>query len=114
MYNELVKRLRYKAGWDETGVFNEAADSIEELQGKYYLMKKTAEWLAEKVPKWIPVTERLPDEREWVLCQCRAKIRMVLRLQNGYWHQDSQHEFMSGFVTHWMPLPDPPTAEEGE
>ena len=62
-------------------------------------------------PKWIPVTERLPDERKWVLCQCRVNIRMVLRLQNGYWHQDSEHEFMKGFVTHWMPLPEPPMEE---
>jgi len=63
-------------------------------------------------PKWIPVTERLPDERKWVLCQCRANIRMVLRLQNGYWHQDSEHEYMKSFVTHWMSLPEPPKGEE--
>ena len=61
--------------------------------------------------KWISVGERLPEERKWVLCQCRAGIRMVLRLQGGYWHQDSQHEFMRHFVTHWMPLPEPPKEE---
>lgn len=62
--------------------------------------------------RWISVEESLPEERKWVLCQCRAGIRMVLRLQGGYWHQDSQHEFMRGFVTHWMPLPDPPKEEK--
>lgn len=97
----------------------DAADAIEELslvaesnERSAARWAETAGKAVEQIPRWIPVTERLPQEREWVLCQCRAKIRMVLRLQNGYWHQDSRHEFMSGFVTHWMPLPEPPKEEE--
>lgn len=61
-------------------------------------------------PRWIPVTERLPG-REWVLCKCRAKIHEVLSLRDGYWYHDPQHQYMSGFVTHWMPLPEPPMEE---
>lgn len=57
--------------------------------------------------KWIPVTEQLPG-REWVLCKCRAKIHEVLSLRDGYWYHDPQHKYMSGFVTHWMPLPEKP------
>lgn len=60
--------------------------------------------------EWIPVTERLPG-RERVLCKCRANIYEVLSLRDGSWYHDSQHQYMSGFVTHWMPLPEPP--EEG-
>ena len=122
MYDELVKRLRSEAVYlpekfsknaELLDVLMKAADAIEELQ-KAVLRLEDESGILDELPMyqqpvgWIPVAERLPDERKWVLCQCRAKIRMVLRLQNGYWHQDSQHEFMSGFVTHWMPLPGPP------
>lgn len=62
----------------------------------------------DKAPCWIPVTDRLPEEHEWVLCKCRAKIYEVLSLRDGYWYHDPQHQYMSGFVTHWMPLPGTP------
>lgn len=50
----------------------------------------------------------MPDERQWVLCQCRARIREVLRLQDGCWYHDPEHSYFLSFVTHWMPLPEPP------
>ena len=31
MYDELIKRLKYKAGWDESGDLEKAADAIEKL-----------------------------------------------------------------------------------
>lgn len=117
MYEELIEELRRPhADCDPWALMEQAADAIEELQEDNAALNGTVSNLIEQIaelskPRWIPATERLPQEREWVLCQCRAKIRMVLRLQNGYWHQDSRHEFMSGFVTHWMPLPEPPQEE---
>lgn len=64
--------------------------------------------------RWISVEERLPDERVRVLCKCRAGIYDVLRRQNGDWYHDPRHIYMTGFVTHWMPLPEPPTGESQE
>lgn len=61
--------------------------------------------------RWISVEERLPG-REWVLCKCRANIHEVLSLRDGYWYHDPQHKYMGGFVTHWMPLPEPPKEEK--
>ena len=59
-------------------------------------------------PKWIPVTERLPEVRQWVLCQCRAGIIDVLRLtDDDCWYRKSNEIYMSGFVLAWMPLPNP-------
>lgn len=55
--------------------------------------------------RWIPVTERPPDSRAWVLCKCRANIHEVLSWRDGGWYHDPQHRYMRGFVTHWMPLP---------
>ena len=60
-------------------------------------------------PHWIPCSERLPEVREWVLCQCRAGIMDVLRLTaDGSWDKGYPHtEYMGGFVVAWMPLPKP-------
>ena len=94
----------------------DAADAIEELQAgekKFLRNISVLEMENEKLKRarrWIPVTERLPG-REWVLCKCRAKIHEVLSLRDGYWYHDPQHQYMSGFVTHWMPLPEPPREE---
>ena len=65
-------------------------------------------------PRWIPVTERLPEERKYVLCKCRADIIDVLRFENAEWYHDPTHVYMYGFVTHWMPLPEPPREEKHE
>ena len=64
---------------------------------------------AEPEQKWIPCSERMPDVRQRVLCQCRAGIMDVLRLTaDGSWNKDYPHaEYMSGFVVAWMPLPEP-------
>ena len=61
--------------------------------------------------KWISVKDRLPEEHQWVLCQCRAAIRDVLRWHNGQWYHDPQHRYFQSFVTHWMPLPEAPKEE---
>ena len=67
-------------------------------------------------PKWIPVTERLPEELQEVLTysdfrgtngfeDCEYQIAY---LYNGKFNILNRPEC----VTHWMPLPQPP--KEGE
>jgi len=65
--------------------------------------------LSSAEPHWIPCSERLPEVRQWVLCQCRAGIMDVLRLTaNGRWYKGYPSvEYMGGFVVAWMPLPKP-------
>ena len=64
------------------------------------------------VNRWISVKDRMPRLRQWVLCKCRAGIYEVLRYEETcdgeQWHHDNRHNYMSGFVTHWMPIPDLP------
>lgn len=112
MYDELVKSLRIYTN-DETDELRfEAADAIERLQGKYFVMKKTAEWLAEKVPKWIPVTERLPEEYTRVIGFMAWKSMTAIEYQNGKWYSiDHLEPLPDEAVTHWMPLPKPPKEE---
>ena len=67
---------------------------------------------APTVGEWISVKDRLPENGQWVLCKCRAEIYEVLRNDFGSWYHDINHTYMSGFVTHWMPLPEPPKEEK--
>ena len=76
------------------------------------------------VQEWIPVTERLPDNKEhdWVLAQVVEdngymhipKVMEYRQLKND-WFEDtygwlSNHNGLFT-VTHWMPLPEPPKGE---
>ena len=63
---------------------------------------------AQPEQKWIPCSERLPRQEQEVICQCRANMIRVLKLDAyGDWYQDAKHCYMSGFVIAWMPLPEP-------
>ena len=69
----------------------------------------------EPEPHWIPCSECLPKQSQEVICQCRASIIKVLKLDaNGDWYQDAAHCYMGGFVIAWMPLPDPYKGEQHE
>lgn len=65
--------------------------------------------------QWTPCSERLPRQGEEVICQCRANMIMVLKLDaDGDWYQDASHFYMGGFVIAWMPLPEPYKGEDNE
>ena len=61
--------------------------------------------------QWIRVEDRLP-ESEYVsvlVCQSRNNIIMVAQLKGNEWKTGiSPMDYLDG-VTHWMPLPEPPT-----
>ena len=78
MYEELIKRLRYAASYDERIVIQdckEAADAIENTSKAYQMMAEAYEAEVTK-NRWIPVTERLPEcdlgaevgNIEWISC----------------------------------------------
>jgi hypothetical protein len=60
------------------------------------------------VGKWIPVTERLPDNNAYINVTTDGVV------VQAYWHNDRFYAFTAvgvatvGGVTHWMPLPEPP------
>ena len=97
--DELVKRARQVAeevcddydvdpyiAEQRSFVIEEAADAIEELNK----------------PRWIPVTERLPELNENVLVY--SAHSGLIRIDANIWFDRN--------ATHWMPLPHPP--KEGE
>lgn len=125
MYDELVKRLREVADEVDSDYdvdpYNaeqrclailQAADAIEERCQQVDKFAEEAARLYAKLPSWIPVSERLPEAGERVLCYGRANIYEVMKMRtNGDWVYDVHHVYMHSFVTHWMPLPKPPKEE---
>ena len=134
MYDELIKRLRASCEscklWDgykcclkgdcSAQKSLQAADAIEERQAvvdgltaQTNMVFEKTEWrtVIKFEPKWIPVTERLPDVGKDVLCFCRANIFLVLSRDGNLWREGADRYYMSGFVTHWMPLPKAPESE---
>lgn len=87
---------RYDAALDE------AADAIEELSAYAKLYEeladkgqKTARKLLDAYPRWIPVTERLPELNENVLVY--SAHSGLIRIDANIWFDRN--------ATHWMPLP---------
>ena len=93
MYNELIKRLRECAAEmnGEKTLWHQAADAIEELQKDLERSKDfEAFWQHEaeealkkfqvaisNKQRWIPVTERLPEDRKMVLATVDGVIRVA-------------------------------------
>lgn len=66
------------------------------------------EYISTEQPKWIPVTERLPEKRGMFLCFGVNGTKIIT--STCYYSVDCEsfsylHDFT---VTHWMPLPEPP------
>lgn len=56
--------------------------------------------------RWIPVEERLPEEKQRVIVRCERVGTSVGWILWGNWMTDIGPG--AGKVTHWMPLPQPP------
>lgn len=137
MYEELIKALRTCTNPDkcceDCGFFDkcykntehfsieeQAADAIEKLkiladngEATYEIMVRQTSYiekLKQKIPHWIPVTERLPEPETDVLSfriygsfSQMSEVTMNEMKKNGEWCYEG--------VTHWMPLPEPPKEE---
>lgn len=94
------------------------------LSGQNQAMRDSIAKIEEKFPRWIPVTERLPEEKispmtmDYTEYPCvfdgRAGQREVRYYKFGkghFWHGSG---CIDEYVTHWaepMPLPEPPKGE---
>ena len=121
---------------DERELSEDCEDCQEYVSEEHYcpwfcdVIRKTVDELNANAPKWIPVTERLPEVGKEVLIYAVGKDddfssviaitdRMIFRLfpaSDGVetWSSPWQY-FMTNYeITHWMPLPEPPKGEEDD
>ena len=115
MYDELIERLRNCltevncTGCDcNNSLIKQAADAIEDLENRLNL------WRQDKIRRWIPVTERLPEKNQEVLIFLFGEDPYIAWHNGEYWctedfRLDEPDDWQP---THWFPLPQPP--KDGE
>lgn len=135
MYEELVKALRrcatrYVLAYEERkDVMQKAADAIEELEdglnGVSAANDRLSDWNEElkkeldsanemntalygALPKWIPVTERLPERGFYLIFTSEREVHEAF-FYNGWYDPVEAYEHYE--ATHWMNLPEPPEEE---
>ena len=102
-YDELVKRLREASGDARDTLWWKAADAIDQLEAA--------------VPRWIPVTERLPEPGVPCLCWCKGGTYGQIRWFGLYYLTSHRtwaiydNDYENQEVTHWMYRPQPPKEE---
>lgn len=63
---------------------------------------------AQPGPRWIPVTERLPEKHEEVLVTVTKEIVIAWIYLDGRWRSnDCPETYLNDHITAWMPLPEP-------
>lgn len=116
-YKALVNVLR-NCVESANGLNIQAADAIDALIAA---LTASNEVIAKSKPKWISVNERLPDVNKRVLA-CASILGKpfvwdAVRWNGEEWETEKEaaYEYWTPIdfpVTHWMPLPEPPTTTE--
>lgn len=103
------------------------ADTIKEKAKADFIALCGDDSGSEKPNKWIPVSVRLPEDRENVLIYLSSN-QITIGLYNSHrlpfmdkpigWGAHAPHDWSSDEVVAWMPLPEPykasPTGAESE
>ena len=118
----LVNALREHAEWAQANEWETPitlGDDLAEAADRIEAQTKEIEKLMGKVPRWIPVEERLPDVQSWgastvVLGLIKSEnapslnklhdLTLCVYCDNGIWSMPGRYVA----ITHWMPLPAPP------
>ena len=63
--------------------------------------------------EWISVKDRLPGRyKSCIVCSEHGNIRICYCDFNGKWFESRYNGNLVKYITHWMPLPAPPTEKE--
>lgn len=98
-----------------------AADRIANQSTHIAALQQEIEKLRGQLPRWIPVTERLPELDELVLVIASGKPKENITLDGTIelatlysygWCLETWPEWTGANVTYWMPLPEPPEEEK--
>jgi hypothetical protein len=66
---------------------------------------------------WMSVKDRLPEHlgliaNEVIVCTEYEEVKTAVRKMDGWIDIENRLEKKTSWVTHWMPLPEPPKEEE--
>lgn len=86
------------------------------------VLEAAADMLEQDVPRWINVKDRLPPEKHYGptpavgfkcsdVCLVAADICGIDYTVAQDWTIDGVWRRYAGYVTHWMPMPEPPRGE---
>ena len=101
-------------------VIEQASDRIANQSTHIAALQQEIEKLRGQVPRWIPVTERLPATESWGASRVVLGIVQnesvypppnpcfCVYLGNQQWTIRGR----MATITHWMPLPEPPEVED--
>lgn len=75
-------------------------------------VKQLRSKLAESAPRWIPISERLPEAYESVIVATgdRDTVTGFVDHEGRFFYDDPTFAII--YATHWMPLPMPPQEDE--
>ena len=125
---ELIQALREHAEWQRGNEWETpitlgddlvaAADRLANQNTHILALQKEIEGLRAKLPRWIPVTERLPEV--WKNDATAELVNYMIYSPDfgvdiGNYHAKAKKWVCVGLpcvVTHWMPLPESPEVEE--
>ena len=116
IFHKYVEDIMGKPVWTHEMALDSIADEIRANSKDDFIALCADESRSENPNKWIPVSERLPEVRQNVLCQCQGNLYSVLWLNHeGDWECIyPRTTYMQSFVIAWMPLPSPYKAESEE
>lgn len=103
-------KISYYGGFEGENVWQDAVNEACRM-GAEALRALDAQEKQESFGEWISVKDRLPENDTRVLAYCKDRCIHDMKWRwadNAWYDKGSAAVYLAGFVTHWLPMPEPP------
>ena len=128
IFHKYVENIMGRSVWTHEMALDSIADEIRAKSKNDFIALCADEGSSENPNKWIPVSERLPEEREWYLAVFKEKdtnFHLIPRVADYIGYGENKWRLIDEEVVPqeylnllecvaWMPLPEPYKAEKPE